>query len=292
MNDAHRVPPPASEITTPLKVGDTDPTGTTVEYMFWSTKKYQIYSDDLRIKYVLPEDYDEANAMRRNLYVIAGARDLIESLLQNKTFRTNTRQKYYADRMLARGMAQAFEGEPEGALVVLQTVAQRLTTMIEGYYRRRYISWNAVSLVLVLSALFILLLLLPSLAIERWFPFDLAVVDRYSRLMMFGALGAFLSMSIGARRLSIDVELSVSEHAYAGIARILIGVIGALVIGLALDSRFLSPGFGNEPGLPVLYFLAFIAGFSETLVPNTLARAEQSASQPAEQPPPAAGGTP
>lgn len=70
------------------------------------------------------------------------------------------------------------------------------------------------------------------------------------------------------------------QHFYAGRTRIIIGVIGALAIGLALGSRFLSPGFGSELNVPVYYFLAFIAGFSETLVPNALRRAEGPASEP------------
>ena len=178
--------------------------------------------------------------------------------------------------MLARGMAQAFEGYPDEAREMLDDLNDNISTAIEGTYRMRYLIANAAVTALVVVLLTGLLSLLGSGAIpvgeKNWFPFTADVVERYAKLGILGAVGAFLSVSMGIKQIKIDVELRVSEHVWTGGSRIVIGVIGAMVIGLTLDSKFLSPSFGNEVSAPVHYLLAFIAGFSETFVPNTLRR--------------------
>jgi len=98
----------------------------------------------------------------------------------------------------------------------------------------------------------------------------------------------------GIRSVDLDLNLTKWEHVFSGATRIMIGVIGALVIGLALDSRLIDPTFGfhetavsaaQPPGalgaldkhVAMYLIFAFLAGFSESLVPNLLRKSEQTA---------------
>jgi hypothetical protein len=142
----------------------------------------------------------------------------------------------------------------------------------------KYASATAGALIFIVIVLLVLVSSLHYFKHFDWFPLDAAALSTYSKLSIFGAIGAFLSVSLGIQQIRIDVDLDAWQHFYAGCTRVIIGVIGALAIGLALDSRFLSPGFGSELNAPVYYFyyfLAFVAGFSETLVPNALRRANR-----------------
>lgn len=250
-----------------------DPNGEVVTDIYWTTNKYQIYSNGSRIKFLLPDDYNVAMKLREQLYAIATERERIEALREHEAIRTS--DKKFAERMLARCMAQAFEGHAESAKPVLQRIEGRMAAIITGHYKMKYIYANALSLIAILALLLVLIFLWPAFEGAKWFPFNTGVLVTYSKFAVFGAIGAFLSVSIGIRKIEIDTKLQSWEHMYAGSSRIIIGVIGALVIGLALESKLLSPGFGSKLDPTVYYLLAFVAGFSETLVPNALRRAEQ-----------------
>jgi hypothetical protein len=100
---------------------------------------------------------------------------------------------------------------------------------------------------------------------------------------------------MGIRSLDMDIDLRGWEHVFAGAIRIFIGVIGAIIVALAIDSNLLNPDFSADAGantganadantganagrlsVAVYFFLSFLAGFSETLVPNLLRRGEQA----------------
>jgi hypothetical protein len=97
---------------------------------------------------------------------------------------------------------------------------------------------------------------------------------------------------IGIRSIDVNLDLKAWEHVYSGATRIFIGVIGAWVVGLALDSNLVDPTFGSMedtmptdpsggsselPPTTAMYLIFAFAGFSESLVPNLLRRGEQAA---------------
>jgi tetrahydromethanopterin S-methyltransferase subunit G len=123
---------------------------------------------------------------------------------------------------------------------------------------------------------------------------ELDAVGRYAGYCIFGAFGALFS--VASRIDSIDFRLDIGRWEYfvGGLTRIGIGVIAGIVIGLVLNSKFVTLNFGlDDKGafLPVVaYLLAFVAGFSESLVPNLLARGEEitmssASTSPTEKPP-------
>jgi hypothetical protein len=160
-----------------------------------------------------------------------------------------------------------------------------LRSLVKSHYRKKYVLANLAAF----AGIEIILILL-AIGFAHWWTTVPAgpVLHRYAMYGACGALGAFLSVITGVRSIDVDIDLKKWEHIFAGATRILIGVVGALVIGLALDSKFIdptlggqqpsSPGTGSLDRLLALYLMfAFIGGFSESLVPNLLRKGEQTA---------------
>ena len=60
-------PPPSTskEVTVKLKVGGQDLAGYTIEHIFKATRQFIIYESDGQVRYILPDDYDTAKALRQ-----------------------------------------------------------------------------------------------------------------------------------------------------------------------------------------------------------------------------------
>lgn len=284
-----------SEITEFPKLRGQDINGCPITEIFWSTNKFVIYEAGDQIKYQLPPNYEVAKTLRRRAADLGGLRASIENLRAEPSLASNEKKR--AAREVAWALAQAFEDtsdppsqEPKE---VLTRVDARLRSLVKSYYRKRYALSN-------LAAFFSIELVLIGVAILFGLAWalagSLAAIPRYSLFAAFGALGAFLSVITGIRTIDVDLNLKTWEHVFAGATRIMIGVIGALLIGLALDSGLIDPTFGFhgrattansaagtvatsglDKHLAMCLIFAFLAGFSESLVPNLLRKGEQAA---------------
>jgi hypothetical protein len=276
------------EIHDPPHRGGTDANGLKIENVFASTRHFVIYEADNQVRYVLPDDYEIAKALRRKIADLGGLRASIEDLRAEPSL--SPTEKMRAAREIAWALAQAFEDETsppsEKPREILERVDARLRSLVKSHYRKKYVFAN-------LAAFAVIEVVLIAMAIvfgQVWsLPANLAAVHRYAVYGAFGALGAFLSVITGIRSIDVDIDLKTWEHVFAGATRILIGVIGALIIGLALDSKFIDPtlGFATEPAantadgslerrLAFYLMFTFIGGFSESLVPNLLRRGERA----------------
>jgi hypothetical protein len=195
-----------------------------------------------------------------------------------------------AARELAWAFSEAFEDDsnPPSAEIpkeVLTRVDARLRSLVKSHYRKKYafanlIAFGAIEVVLIVVAIIFAITLVNP---------PLAAVPHYAVYGALGGLGAFLSVIIGIRSIDVNIDLKVWEHIFAGATRIFIGVIGGLVVGLALDSNLIDPTFGHagvtaeaasgihlETDRAMYFIFAFIAGFSESLVPDLLRRGEDA----------------
>jgi hypothetical protein len=91
---------------------------------------------------------------------------------------------------------------------------------------------------------------------------------------MFGALGAFFSVSIGLNKLKISNTITLTEMLYAGFVRVPIGVIAASVVILLISGGWILGAIESEYQTWTVYLFGFLAGFSELFVPNALKQAE------------------
>lgn len=281
--------PPDDEISGPPRLHEKDKNGFQIQNIFACTRQFAIYEADHQVRYQLPENYHVAKALRQKIAELGGLRASIEHLRAEPALSESERTR--AAREVAWALTQAFEDESdppsEQPKEILSRVDARLRSLVKSHYRKKYVMANVVAF----CAIEVILGLAAIIFSTMWIlPGNFGALHRYALYGVFGGLGAFLSVTIGIRSIDVDINLKVWEHIFAGATRILIGVVGALVIGLALDSRFINPTFGN-PGvapdpanlgnlewrLALNLIFAFIAGFSETLVPNLLRRGEQAA---------------
>jgi hypothetical protein len=287
-------PGSGKEILNPPRRGSEDANGYPIVSVFSSTRQFAIYESDDQIRYMLPKDYEVARAVRRKIADLGGLRASIEDLRTDRSISPN--EKIRAAREVSWALTQAFEDDSsppsETPKEILARVDARLRSLVKSHYRKKYVLSNLMAFVGI--EIFLVLLALISAHVDG----SLAALHRYAIYCAFGGLGAFLSVVTGIRSIEVDLNLKVWEHIFAGATRILIGVVGAVVVGLALDSRFIDPTFGSsgsqvavanpvsgslDQQLALRYIFAFIAGFSESLVPNLLRRGEQVAGTPERQ---------
>lgn len=169
---------------------------------------------------------------------------------------------------------------------MLTRVDARLRSLVKSSYRRRYAISNLAAFGVITASLIALALIFGMI----WEPQGvLAVLPRYAVYCAFGALGAFLSVLTRIRLIEFDLDLNTWEHAFSGATRILIGVIGAIVVGLALDSNFMDPTFGGndvlETGTPQVVAVVDPPAGVRVVQPP-------AAEEPAPQPPAADGDAP
>lgn len=102
------------------------------------------------------------------------------------------------------------------------------------------------------------------------------------KVVVCGALGAFLSVCLSIQQLEIDPETPRKVNRISGITRLVIGMSAGLVVYLAIgaglvlaDGLSLEVADGEQLSAKVtagILLLAVVAGFSEGFVPNILRR--------------------
>jgi hypothetical protein len=273
------------EITEPPKVGDNDLSGYKIDTIFCSTKEFVIYQAGDQVRFALPSNYQVAKGLRRRICDLGGLRASIEDLRAEPSF--SALERLRASRELAWALALGFEddavpplGQPKEILTRVDT---RLRSLLKSHCRKRYAMSNLKAFAAIEFILILIVLVAPH------FTAFAGQLPRYSTFAVFGGLGAFLSVITSIRSVDVNLDLTVWEYVFAGAARILIGVIGAVVVGLALDSSLIDLTFGSneasagatsgqlEKHFAMYLVFSFIAGFSESLVPSILRRGEQSA---------------
>ncbi|MDR3464057.1 MAG: hypothetical protein P4L76_17260 [Beijerinckiaceae bacterium] len=282
-----------------LTIGAVDPNGAVVRCIYAKTDRYVIYLADDRVHFFFPGTYEDAKALRKRIVGLGGLRASIEDLRAEPSLRKLDRAR--SARELAWALDEAFEDDSQPPSdqpqQTLTRVDDRLRSLVKSYYRKSYVFANLGAFALI-EGLLGACDWFPPRFIPDWLPALVAPLPLYAHFGMLGALGAFLSVIAGIRSIEFDVDLERWEHFFAGATRILIGVIGAWVVGLALDSALIDPTFGHHADAAgqagaaqsqagavfgfaardAMYFiLTFIGGFSETLVPNLLRRGEDAA---------------
>jgi hypothetical protein len=279
---------PDSRITQPPKIGVLDDAGQKIEKIFWSTQQFVIYQADGQIRYVLPPSYEVAKNFRHRIANLGGLRSSIEDLKADNGINANEKQRAATETAWALSLAFEDDGQPPSTQPneILLRVDTRLRSLVKSEYRKLYVFANLAAFCAIEIILIAMVLLGTYVLQDRWPP----AIGRYALFCVMGALGAFLSVIMRIRTIDVDINLSIWEHTFTGVTRILIGVIGAIVTGLALDSHLIDPTFGLNKvnpdssaqasgyvGQPLAMYLifSFIAGFSESIVPNILRQGEQ-----------------
>jgi len=170
------------------------------------------------------------------------------------------------DREIARAVYQCLEGDLKKAGETLDSVSLRLQNLINIQGRLQY---QISCLVTVLAFAMIYFAI-------RYFSNDKAdnplSILRLASVAICGALGGFLSISIGLQKLAIDPDADQRINAIAGASRIVIAMIGSIFVYLMIVSRLLLTGLNLLDSDAGIYAISMAAGFSGKLVPDILRR--------------------
>lgn len=282
-----------------IKVGVTDQCGRVVTWVYWSTQDYAIYqwsrqvprggtlaglaslgsnTRGMRIEYGISPHFSRPDQRLRYALIHRHLTE-IYGLQQG---RLACREP--VNREIARAIMLALEDRSEDARSILNHLRARLLSMrnIEG--RASYLAACMGSMLTALVALVVV-----SLAADAEQPWlkstivpllgpDLLLL----KVIVCGALGAFLSVCLSVEQLEIDPETPRKVHRISGITRLVIGMAAGLVVYLAIgaglvlaDGLSLEVPHGERLSAKVtagILLLAVVAGFSEVFVPNILRR--------------------
>jgi hypothetical protein len=242
-----------------VKKGGKDQRGRDILDVFWSTQDYVIFQHPSGISPHFSDDEEKAQRQRAAYAKIGPLLSTVNALRSSTVWRAGA-----IDREIARGVAQSLEGDLQNAERTLTTVRRRLRNLrtIEGRLQYQVSSLCAA---VVAGLLFALVRLFAGQEEQG----ALSAL-RFAAVGTFGAIGGFLSVSIGIHKLGIDPDTDWKINAVAGASRIVIAIIGSIFVYLAIVSKLVLGNLSLADSEAGLYAISLAAGFSETFVPNIL----------------------
>jgi hypothetical protein len=97
----------------------------------------------------------------------------------------------------------------------------------------------------------------------------------YYKIAVCGSIGGFLSISIKLRSATYSFDRCNTLQILSAVSRIFISMFSAVIVYFFIQSNFLLGFLNNVPNHFLFYCFAFIAGFSETFVPDIFGIAEK-----------------
>lgn len=240
-----------------LRVGEPDRQGRVVLDVMWSTEHYAVYSHNAGIS---PQFSDDAELAHRQRAAFAQIGPLLSTV--NALRIGSIRRAESINREISRAISQSLEGHVEHAHDILMDVQSRLHKLRSLYGRLQYQFSCFVVMLLAVAGLGAVLILGDSSAGYELQPLLMA------QIATCGALGGFLSVTVGIRRLEIDPDGDWKINVIAGGSRIVIAMIGAVFVYFAIVSNLLLGLLPIESSTAGVFAVSIAAGFIESFVPN------------------------
>jgi hypothetical protein len=164
------------------------------------------------------------------------------------------------NKQIGLSIHQAFNGHEGQARAILRQVRKRLLRIRAATSRLRYWLSALASTLLLGIGLASVLIFTPQV------PSDLQVG---MGVLFAGSVGALLSVALGLNNVQADPDDPLAITLALASSRIIIGVIGAAFAYVLVQADVLL-GFVQAGSVYGSLVIGFLAGFSETLVPNIL----------------------
>jgi hypothetical protein len=241
-----------------LKKGGSDQRGREILDILWSTKDYVIFRHSSGISPHFSDVAETAKQQRAHYASIGPHLSKVNALRSVTVWRAES-----IDREIARAVYQSLEGDIQNAAETLDGVRTRLQNLINLQGRLQY----QIACLATVGLFAFLCLVVRALASDQA---SLLSPDRLASVAMFGALGGFLSISIGLKKLTIDPDADWRINAIAGASRIVIAVIASIFVYLMIAAKLALTSLNLLDSDAGIYAISMAAGFSEKLVPNLL----------------------
>jgi hypothetical protein len=244
-----------------LKKGGIDQRGRQILDILWSTNDYVIFRHSSGISPHFSDDKEVARTQRAAYASIGPQLSKVNALRSATVLQAES-----IDREIARGIYQCLEGNLKSAGHTLDGVGVRLQNLINIQGRLQY----QISCLLTVILVAILFVLIRKFSGDRG---DEALSSvRLASVALCGAVGGFLSISVGLRKLTIDPDANRLINALAGASRIVIAMIGSIFVYFMIVSKLALTSLNLLDTDAGIFAIAMAAGFSEKLVPDILRR--------------------
>jgi len=250
-----------------LRIGEHDRQGREILDVMWSTEHYAVYSHSGGIS---PQFSDDAELAHRQRAAFAQIGPLLSTVNALRT--GSIRRAESINREISRAISQSLEGHVEHAHDILVEVQTRLLKLRSLYGRLQYQFSCFVVMLLAIAGLGATLSLGNAVATYELSPLLMA------QIAACGALGGFLSVTVGIRRLAIDPDGDWKINVIAGGSRIVISMIGAVFVYFAIVSNLLLGLLPIENSTAGVFAVSIAAGFVESFVPNLFLQSDAAES--------------
>ncbi|MBN1183868.1 MAG: hypothetical protein JXB49_16365 [Bacteroidales bacterium] len=202
--------------------------------------------------------YDDSNQVyRKNIDLLSHKISLLKSCICSK----NEHKRY--NYQIAHFYKDCLLGNIESANITVERI-------IKDVHRFKS---NVARLLFLLSCFgVVIIILILSIIQDKFIMND--YFNPYLKIMLFGSMGGFISVSFSLKKLSLDTSFYNWSHSVYGISRILIASMCAIIIYVLIKSGVFLSQYNSEDNMFVYYIFAVIAGFSETFLPNILRNIE------------------
>lgn len=240
-----------------LRIGEQDQQGREITDIMWSTEDYAVYSHQAGISPQFSDDPDLAHRQRAAFSQIGPLLSTVNALRTGPIRRAES-----INREISRAISQSLEGHVEHAHDILVDVQARLHKLRSLHGRLQYQFSCFVVTLLAVAGLGAALLLGGYSVTSELSPLLMA------QIATCGALGGFLSVTVGIRRLDIDPDGNWKINVISGGSRIVIAMIGAVFVYFAIVSNLLLGLLPIESSATGVFAVSIAAGFIEFIVPN------------------------
>lgn len=256
-----------------IAIGGTSPNGKKIYDVYARGNEYVIYAIDpdrtingMRTLIAASDPVDESP--RDNFQAVKAEFD------QLKEVSYKSDNPSYTTRV-AQALSLAICGKPDEA----KTILTGIIDSINRQYRERVIG----KLVYVLGTLSVALVICSIgmylyICQPEFFVNDRKPLYEVIMVCSFATLGGIVSVTRNISSINIDKGLGYLPYFVYGTSRNIFSILGGVFIYLVIKSNLLL-GFINtlDNSLYALLAFGFVAGFSETLVPNVLKKLEDKA---------------
>lgn len=171
---------------------------------------------------------------------------------------------------IAHILANAVDGNLEQSEDQLENLKLEIDSQYKNQFRNR-LRYLGTVLTFVIGCIVLSVLTYNC----NWFT-DMPINRHLIFTVAAGAIGGFISVSRRIRQMVFEKDVDWYLYVFYGFERAIISIFGAIIIYFTIKSNF-TFGVVNDLDNPIfgIMVFAFIAGFSETLIPNLLIKLEK-----------------
>jgi hypothetical protein len=294
-----------------IEPGKTDQRGKKIDEVYSSVSGlFAVFCSGNEVTIQYADDDEQGSQQRKALSPIRPLRGEIDGLVRklmqalSPPDQADTEEKRFYDRQVADALFMGLQGDVDQCRILLESVRDAVRERLLSVGRMQVAKWTLYSTLFVLGFFGLLVLvagvvgyvfsgagsaadaaeLLPPRSGDGVFAF---VTDTHLwAAAVFGALGAWLSIAIGLRHREVIPSTSKLDNIVDPTLRIIVAVLSAMVLFSLVHLGAFEVRFGDIAiawpdkddgtwrGIHVAIILGIVAGFSERLVGNLVARGE------------------